>query len=176
MMDSLVTTIISEADRASEIYNIVNTLVKEGRVLGNPEDIRIERVNREPVLPCRRGKDTNTLNLEQLEWAAKKGEFWFLGPIKSLKINLGKGKVQETLVSELDRLILVTTINGLNYEDLQKIKDEIIKLATESGFQVKFSQPDKTHNIKVSISTQKPMTEGNVKEFLKGIEKVRKAI
>jgi hypothetical protein len=175
-MESVIIQSPSEADLASEIYNIVNNLVKDGRISGNPEDIRIERVNREAVLPCRKGKDANSLNLEQLEWASEKGKFWFLGPIKSLKVNLGKGKVQETLVSELDRMLFITIINEINYEDLQKTKDEIIRLAAESGFQVNFSQPDSTHNVKVKISTQRSMTDGNVNEFLKGIEKIRKAI
>ena len=50
-MDRVVTHSLSEAELASEIYHIVSNLVKEGRISGNPENVRIERVNREAILP-----------------------------------------------------------------------------------------------------------------------------
>ena len=68
-MDRVVTHSLSEAELASEIYHIVSNLIKEGRISGNPENVKIERVNRKAILPCRRSKAPNSLNLEQLEWA-----------------------------------------------------------------------------------------------------------
>jgi len=57
----------SEAELAKGIYHIVDNLIKEGRISGNPENVRIERKNRVAILPCRRSKDPNALNLTQLE-------------------------------------------------------------------------------------------------------------
>jgi len=175
-MDRVVTHSLSEPELASEIYHIVSNLVKEGLISGNPENVSIERVNREAILPCRRSKEPNSLNLEQLEWAANNGHFWFLGPIKSLKVILGRSKVQETLVSELDRSSFITVLNELNYEDFIKVKSDLIKTANALGFRVEFSQHHGSHNVKVTISAEKPMSEKNVKDFLRGIEKVLKTI
>ncbi len=175
-MDKVATHSLSEAELAGEIYHIVSTLIKQGRISGNPENVRIERVNREAILPCRRSKDPNTLNLEQLEWAANNGHFWFLGPIKSLKVILGRGRVQETLVSELDRISFITVLNELNYEDFIKVKSDLIKTANDLGFRVEFSQPHDSHNVKATISAEKPISEQNVTDFLSMIEKVLKTI
>ena len=175
-MDKVMIRSYTEADLAREIYHIVSNLVKEGRISGDPANVRIERVNREAILPCRRLKEPNSLNLEQLEWAANKGRFWFLGPVKSLKVTLGKGRVKETLVSELDRISFITLLNELNYDDFNQVKRNLVKSATELGFQVEFSQPVGSHNVKVTISAERSLSEQNVKDFLRGIEKVRKTL
>lgn len=173
-MDKVMIPSRSEAELASEIYHIVSNLVKEGRVSGKPENVRIERVNREAILPCRRSKEPNSLNLEQLEWAANNGHFWFLGPIKSLKVILGRGRVQKTLVSELDRISFITVLSELNYEDFVHVKSKLVKAATDLGYRVEFSQPRDPHNVKVTISAEKSLSGQSVKDFLKGIEKVLK--
>lgn len=175
-MDRVVTHSLSEDELAKEIYHIVSSLVKEGWISGNPENVRIERVNRRTILPCRRSKKPNSLNLEQLEWAANNGRFWFHGPIKSLKVILGKSKVQGTLISELDRISFITMLNELNYEDFTKVKNELTRAVNNLGFNVEFSQPSGSHNIDVTISATKPMSKQTVKDFLGGIEKVFKTI
>jgi len=175
-MDDLMIRSYSEPELASEIYHIVRNLVKEGRISGNPENVRIERVNREAIRPCRRSSDPNSLNLEQLEWAANDGRFWFLGPIKALKVILNRGKIQEILVSELNRISFITILNELNYEDFTQVRSNLVKSAANLGFRVQFSQPSDSHNVKVTISAEKTMSERHVKDFLAGIEKVRKTI
>ncbi len=175
-MDRVITHSLSEAEMASEIYHIISNLIKEGRISGNPENVRIERVNREAILPCRRSKEPNSLNLAQLEWAANKGHFWFLSPIKSLKVTLDKGKVKETLISELNRISFIIVLNELNYEDFIQVKNGLVKSASDLGFRVGFSQPLGSHNVKVTISAEKTMSEQNVKDFLRGIEMVLKKI
>lgn len=175
-VDDLMIPSYSESELTSEIYHIIQNLVQEGRISGNPENVRIERVNREVIRPCRRSSHPNSLNLEQLEWAANNGHFWFLGPIKSLKVILNRGKVQETLVSELNRISFITILNELNYEDFTQVKSSLVKSAANLGFRVQFSQPSDSHNVKVSISAEKNLSERHVKDFLAGIEKVLKAI
>lgn len=174
-MDDLVIRSYSEPELASEIYHIVRNLIKEGLISGNPENVRIERVNREAIRPCRRSSDPNSLNLEQLEWAANNGRFWFLGPIKALKVILSS-KVQEILVSELNRISFITILNELNYEDFTQVRSNLVKSVANLGFSVQFSQPLDSHNVKVTISAEKAMSERHVKDFLAGIEKVRKII
>lgn len=166
----------SEAELTREIYHIVDNLVKEGRISGNPENVRIERKNRMAILPCRRSKDPNSLNLKQLEWAANNGHFWFHGPIKSLKVMLGGSKFQEMLVSELDRISFITVLNELNYKDFIKLKSDLVNTANGLGFHVEFSQADSSHNIEVKISTRHPLSAQTVKDFLSGIEKVLQTI
>jgi len=175
-MDRVVTHSLSEAELASEIYHIVSNLIKEGQISGNPENVRIERVNRKAILPCRRSKEPNSLNLEQLEWAANKGHFFFHGPIKSLNVILDRGRVQGTLVSELDRISFITMLNELNYEDFIKVKSDLTKTANDLDFSVEFSQLHGSHNVEVTISAEKPMSKQNVKDFLRGIEKVLKTM
>ena len=175
-MDRLIPLTYSEAELAGEICHIVNNLVKEGRVSDDPVDVRIERVNREAILPCRRSKKPGPLNLEQLAWASQNGKFWFLGPIKSLKVTLGKGKTREIHVSEMDRMSFTFVLNELNYDDFAKTIDNLKMSATGSGFRIDFSQPDSTHNVKVRISADKAMSAQNVSSFLSGVEKVLKTI
>lgn len=175
-MDKVITYSLSEAELAGEIYHIVSNLVKEGRVSGNPENVRIERVNRVAIKPFRRSKQPNSLNLAQLEWAANNGRFWFLGPIKSLEVILDKGKVKETLISELNRISFIIVLNELNYEDFIQVKNDLVKSTTDLGFRVGFSQPLGSHNVKLTISAEKTMSGQNVKDFLIGIEKVLKKV
>lgn len=175
-MNSVVAQSRSELYLASEIYHIVSNLVMEGKISGNPENIIIERVDRPPIFPCRRSKQPDTLNLEQLKWAADRGRFWFFGPIKSVRVNLGKGRMNNYLVSELNRMVFVTTLNDLNYDSFVQMRNSLVKSATELGFRVEFSQPLNSHNVKVTTSADKSLSAQNVTTFLKGIEKLLKSL
>jgi hypothetical protein len=166
----------SEAELAREIYYIVDNLVKEGRISGNPENVRIERKNRVTILPCRRSKDPNSLNLKQLEWAANNGHFWFHSPITSLKVILGRGKFKEMLVSELNRISFIIVLNELNYKDFIKLKNDLVNTANGLGFHVEFSQANSSHNIEVKISAEHPLSAQTVKYFLSGIDKLLQTI
>jgi len=156
--------------------SIVKMILGKRLVSDNPNSIEIVRVGRPPVFPCRKSQRPDKLDISQLEWAAEKGEFWFFGPIKSLNVLLDRGIVQGTLVSELDRISFITTLNELNYEDFIEVKSNLVKTANDLGFSVEFEQSHCSHNVKVTISAEKPMSTQNVKDFLKGMEKVLKTV
>jgi hypothetical protein len=171
-MNEVNTNPLSESELADNIYRITRYLVESGRVSGNTENITIERANRDAKHPCRRSADPNSLDLEQMEWAASKGHFWFLGPIKSLNANLDRGPIKGTLVSEHGRITFTTTINTLNYNDFLQLRDKMVDSSKQSGFRVDFKQPNNSYNVEITISAKKALSEGDVADFLVGIERV----
>ncbi len=175
-MNRIVAHYPSEAELTKEIHHIVKTLMKEGKLSGNPEDVIIERVSRHPIKPCRRSKEPNSFNLTQLEWAENEGRFWFPGPIKSLMINLGNGRIRKTYASELDRIYFETVVNELNYDDFAELTSNLKTIARDLGLNIELLPGKGPHEANIKISTDKPMSETSVKEFLQGVEKVLKTI
>ena len=106
-----------DPELVATLLSIIKMILGKRLVSDHTNSIEIVRVGRPPVVPCRKSQRPDKLDISQLEWAAEKGEFWFFGPIKSLNVLLDRGIVQGTLVSELDRISFITTLNELNYED-----------------------------------------------------------
>lgn len=166
---------LSESELANNIYRVTRYLIKSGRVSGNPENIAIERINRDAKYPCGRSADTNSLDLGQMEWAADKGRFWFSGPIKSLNVNLDRGPIKGTLISEHGRITFTTIINTLNYDDFLQVRDKMVETSKQSGFHIYFEQPDNSYNVEITISAKKALSERDIADFLAGVEKVLSA-
>ena len=175
-MNEELTDSLSEPTWVKEIYQIVHYLLHEGRISGNPENVKIQRFRREAIRPCGKSPGLIPLNLNQLEWATRKGTFWFKGPVKSLKVNLDRGPIEGCLVSEPNELTFTTTLNKLNYDDFTSMTQRMAELLTQCGLHVLFEQPNDSHNVRVHISTQIPLSKQNVNEFLVKIEKTLKTI
>ncbi len=60
------------------ILSIVKMLLGKRLVSDDPRSIEIVRVGRPSVFPCRKSQRPDKLDISQLEWAAEKGEFFFL--------------------------------------------------------------------------------------------------
>jgi hypothetical protein len=89
-MNEGLTGFLPEPAWVKEIYKIVRYLLRDGRISGNPENVKIQRFCREAIRPCGKSNGPLPLNLNQLEWAINKEAFWFRGPVKSLKVNLDR--------------------------------------------------------------------------------------
>lgn len=167
---------LSESTWVKEIYHIVRCLLQDGRISGNPDNIKIQRYHGEAIRPCGKYPNSSQLNLNQLEWASQKGTFWFEGSIKSLNVILDRGPVKGYLVNELEKSTFTVTLNELNYDSFNSVKKRLAELLTRYGLRVIFEQPNDTHNIRVHISTRIPISEQNVNEFLTRIESVYKTV
>ncbi len=175
-MDEELTYSLSEPTWVKEIYQIVCNLLQEGRISGNPENVKIQRLRREAIQPCGKSPGPVPLKLNQLEWATQKGSFWFRGPVKSLKVNLDRGPIKGCLVSEPNKETFTTTLNELNFKDFVTETQRLVENSTQFGYQVRFDQPDISHNVRVSISAPMLLSEQNVNEFIERIEKILKTI
>ena len=79
------------------IYDAVRILMARG-YLHSPKDVEFVRPRYKPVFPCGQGSSEGPINLNQLKWAAEKGEFffsWYKGTYLKLDINRG------TLIQEV---------------------------------------------------------------------------
>jgi len=175
-MNEEITYSLSEPTWVKEIYQIVRNLLQQGRISGNHDNIQIQRLRREAIRPCGKSSPPIPLKLNQLEWATRKGHFWFNGPVKSLKLNLDRGSIKGSLVSEPNKETFTTILNEFNFKDFVTEKQRLVVTSTQIGYQVRFDQPDISHNVGVSISTPMPLSEQNVNEFLERIEGILKTI
>ncbi len=175
-MDEELAYSLSEPTWVKEIYQIVRNLLQQGRISGNPENIQIQRLRRKAIQPCGKSPGPVPLKLNQLEWAIQKGSFWFKGPVKSLIVNLDRGPVKGCLVSEPNRETITTILNELNFKDFVTETQRLDETSTQFGYQVRFDQPDISHNVSVSISAPMQLSAQNVNEFIERIEKILKTI
>ncbi len=175
-MDEDLTYSFSEANWVKEIYQIVRKLLQEGRISGNPENVKIQRLGRETIRPCGKSLGPVPLKLNQLEWANQKGYFWFKGPIKSLKVNLDRGPLKGGLECEPSKETFSTTLNELNFGDFAAETRRLRETSAQFGYKVRFDQPDISHNVRTSISAPAPLSQQNVTEFIERIEKLLKTI
>ena len=79
-------------------------------------------------------------------------------------------------MSEPNRETITTILNELNFKDFVTETQRLVETSTQIGYQVRFDQPDISHNVRVSISTPMPLSEQNVNEFLERIEEILKTI
>jgi hypothetical protein len=163
-MNEGLTGFLPEPAWVKEIYKIVRYLLRDGRISGNPENVKIQRFCREAIRPCGKSNGPLPLNLNQLEWAINKEAFWFRGPVKG------------SLVCEPNKLTFTTTLNELNYNDFTSKAKRITDSLVQLGLDVQFEQPHDSHNVIVHVSTQIPLSEQNVVEFLEQISEVIKQL
>jgi len=158
----------SESNLAKTVYMVIQSLLEKGIFSPHPENVMIERVGNRDIYPCgRRGPEG--LDLSQLEWAAKEGRFWFSGPIKAMKIIIDKGSVQGDLRLEVDRMVFATSLNTLNYHDFEAVADKLREHARQLGLELAFQQPTATYNATLLLSSEKPLSEENVNDFIEKI-------
>lgn len=167
---------LPESTWVKEIYHIVRRLLQGGRISSNPDNIKIQRYHGEAIQPCGKSYNSTKLNLNQLEWASQIGAFWFEGSIRSLNVILDRGPIKGSLVCELDKSTFTITLNELNYDSFTSVRKRMVELLTQYGLCVLFEQPNASHNLRVYISEQMPISEQNVSEFLVRIEKAYKTI
>lgn len=79
------------------IYDSIQILMKRG-YLHSPNDVEFVRPGYKPISPCGQGGSDGPIDLNQLKWAAEKGDFWFLWyPGSYLKLGVHKGTMRHDL-------------------------------------------------------------------------------
>lgn len=84
----------SENEQARVMYTTMKLLGELHLLKQDPYSVSIERAGRDPIYPCGRSKNDETLNLNQLEYMEEKGQFFFAKPITSLNVTLNKDNRQ----------------------------------------------------------------------------------
>jgi len=159
----------SELNLPKTIYSVIRSLIQKRIFSPNPDNIVIERVDREPIYPCGRSYGPDVLDLSQLEWAAKEGRFWFLGPIKSVRIIIDKDPIEGELRLEIERMMFTTSFSILNYENFEAVVQRLREVSKQLGLGIEFKQPSGTNNVILTISLEKPLSEFNLNDFLEKI-------
>jgi len=155
-----------ENNLPKKVYLVIRSLLKKGIFSHKPENVLIERVGREPIYPCRRiSYGYEGLDLSQLEWAAKEGHLWFSGPIKAIKIIMDKGSMQGDLQLGINKMVFITSLNILNYENFDNVVKGLKKVAQQTDLELDFRTIG-TYNVKLEVSSKKPLSIDNVNEFI----------
>jgi hypothetical protein len=163
----------SDRELVVTIHSIVKMILGKRLIPCDPRSIEIVRVERPSVFPCRKSYGPDQLDISQLDWAAEKGSFWFLGPIKSLNVILDgsiKGKLELGVNSVLT---FNTHFNALNFNDFTAKARKIEEMAKELGIKTYFEgDPSKYQDIKLCLSTEKSLSEHNVRDFIDKVQKI----
>ena len=150
-------------------------MILEKRLIsGNPRNIEIARTDRPPVFPCRKSYGPDLLDISQLDWAAENRSFWFLGPIKSLNVVLNGGSTKGKLELGVNNVLTFNThFNALGFKDFTATLRKLEETANELGLKTCFEgDPTKYQDIKLSLSTEKSLSESNVRDFIDAGQKV----
>ena len=79
------------------IYDIIRILTKR-KYLHSTNDVEFVRPGYKSVFPCRQGDSEGQIDLNQLKWAAEKGDYWFRWyPRSFLKLKIDKGTTRREL-------------------------------------------------------------------------------
>lgn len=151
------------------IYLVMKSLLEKGILSSSPESVMIERVGRDPIYPCGKSYDPEGLNLGQLEWAAREGKFWFLGPIKAMKLIIKTDSIEGDLQLETNKMFFITSLNILNYYNFETVVYKLKKASQELGLELIFEQINGSYNVNLTISYKMPISLNNVNEFIKKI-------
>ena len=81
------------------VHIIVSGLLEREALSDNPRTVEMTREGYTSIFPCGSFGGPK-LDLSQLEWALKEGKWWFLGPIKQLKVS----DVKKSKLSHADLL------------------------------------------------------------------------
>ena len=77
-------------EQIEAVHMILQYLLDKEALSNDPSTVEMKREGYPSVYPCRGGG--LKLNFSQIDWALKKGKWWFLGSIKQLKISEVKRK------------------------------------------------------------------------------------
>jgi len=162
---------VSSLDLNPEVvYSVISDLCRKGVFSLNPENVSLEREGHPDVAPCGKSYGPERLDLSQLEWAAKVGHFWFLGPVKAIKIVVDKGRVQGDLRLEAEKMMFTTSFNVFNYNNLDQVIKKLRQTARQFSLKIEFQQNAMMpYQLILTISSQKVLSTDNVNEFLKQI-------
>lgn len=90
-------------EQTKAVYDAMKYLMDKNALSEDPLNVEMTREGYKPVNPCSRGVDK--LDLRQLEEAKKEGKWWFIGPIKSLRItNVRRSRLSQADVDLLKRI------------------------------------------------------------------------
>ena len=135
-----------------------------------PENVIIERIDREPIYPCGR-YGPEGLDLDQLEWAANEGHFWFSGPIRAIKIIFDKDPMQGDLLLEIDKITFITSLNTLNYQNFEAVIRRIKDAALQLGLTLDF-QGITNYDVKLTVSSTTFLSVDNVNDFVNKLQSI----
>jgi hypothetical protein len=154
----------SDPDTIRTILLIIRSLLDRKAFSPRPENVVIERVDREPIYPCGRyGPDG--LDLSQLEWAGKEGHFWFSGPIQIVRIILDKGSMQGDLELGIDRIRFITSLCPLNYRDFDSVVEKLKEVAQQLELELGFESIGHD-SIKLTAESEASLSVGSVNDFV----------
>ena len=158
------------------VYSVISNLCRKGVFSPNPENVSLEREGHPDVAPCGKSYGPERLDLSQLEWAAKVGHFWFLGPVKAIKIVVDKGSVQGDLRLEAEKMMFTTSFNVFNYDNINQVIKILRQTARQFGLEVEFQQNAMMpYQLILTISSQKILSTDNVNEFLRQIRQLHQS-
>lgn len=94
---------IDESEQTEAVHMILQYLLDKEVLSDNPSTVEMTRENYPSVYPCRRGFPK--LDIDQIIWAEKEGKWWFIGPIKQLRITQAKKqKLSQADITLLKRI------------------------------------------------------------------------
>jgi len=71
-------------EQCEAVYNIIRYLIDRGTLSNDPLTVEMTRRGYPPIFPCKKG--FIKLDINQIEWARNNGNWWFMGPIKTLEV------------------------------------------------------------------------------------------
>jgi hypothetical protein len=151
------------------IYLVIKSLLEKGILPHNPESVIIERVGRDSIYPCGISYGPEGLDLGQLERAASEGKFWFLGPIKAVRLIIKTDSIEGDLQLEINKMIFTSSLNTLNYYNFETVANKLKKVSQELGLELIFKQINGSYNVNLTISYEMPISINNINEFIKKI-------
>lgn len=154
-----------ETNLTKKVYLVIRSLLQKDVFSPRPENVSIERVGNKPIYPCGRFYGREGLDLSQLEWATKKGHFWFGGSIKAIKIVIDKGSIQGDLELGIDKMVFITSLNTLNYKNLEVVVNRLREVAQQLKLELDF-QPIGNYSIKLVVSSETSLSVNNVNNFI----------
>ena len=92
------------------VHKILQYLLDKEALSKDPSTVEMKREGSPSVYPCRRGG--LKLDISQIDWALKEGKWWFLEPIKQLKIS----EVKKEKLSQADITLLSRIAKEANFD------------------------------------------------------------
>jgi len=168
-MNENLTDVFTDSELAKIILQVVGMLCDKKLVSHDPTSVQIKRQGRGRIYPCRRSSGRDVLDLSQLRWADEKGQFWFMGPIKSLVAVIDKNPIRGQLELGPNKMTFVTQVNTLNFDDFEAAMQRKIELSEQLGLQAHFAQAGHSYNVNLSLFFKRHLSLLNVNEFLERI-------
>lgn len=97
-------------EQIEAVHKILQYLLDKEALSKDPSTVEMKREGYPSVYPCRGGG--LKLDISQIDWALKEGKWWFMGPIKQLKIS----KVKKEKLSQADITLLRRITKEANFD------------------------------------------------------------